>query len=226
VISWFRKLLGSGLRSADTLVPPAPEKTDHIAELESFIGRLVAAGYESPQEILQSAADYIGDDLDPRVVDEKVGPMLERAIAAHAAAEAKWPPATDYDRLNAAFASLERNGVVARENFTCCGTCGSAEIWEEIDAARDAGHAVQGYAFFHMQDTESAVDGDGLYLNYGAVEEGEAAALEVGTMIVSEIERNGLKIDWDGSWDKRIGVSLDWKRRRDRASIPRSNLLH
>ena len=72
----------------------------------------------------------------------------------------------------------------------------------------------RGYAFYHMQDTERATEGGSLYLNYGACEEGEAAALQVARDIVTRLEAHGLRTDWDGSWDQRIGVALDWKRRR------------
>ena len=145
-----------------------------------------------------------------------------RALAAHAKAEASWPQFTHCDRLDAAFAALERKGIVARQNFSCCGTCGSTEIWDEMDGARDAGMPVRGYAFYHMQDTERAVDGDGLYLNYGAVEDGEAAALAIGRAIVEGIEAHGLRTDWNGKWSQRIGVSLDWKRRRGVAPVSTS----
>lgn len=78
---------------------------------------------------------------------------------------------------------------------------------------KQAGGPARGYAFYHTQDTEAAADGSGLYLNYGACEEGEAPALEVASAIVAELERHGLATRWNGSWDQRIGVTLDWKRR-------------
>ena len=77
-----------------------------------------------------------------------------------------------------------------------------------------------------MQDTEAATDGGDLYLNYGAVEEGEIAALHVAATIVSELERNGLNVDWDGSWGTRIGLKLAWKRRRDQQNTRPSSTLH
>lgn len=51
-------------------------------------------------------------------------------------------------------------------------------------------------------------------LNYGACEEGEDAALAIANDIVTQLEAHGLRTDWNGSWSQRIGVSLDWKRRR------------
>ena len=64
-----------------------------------------------------------------------------------------------------------------------------------------------------MQGTESAVEGCGLYLYYGAVEEGEGAALRVANEIVDALQRQGLNTEWDGSSSSAIKVQLDWKRR-------------
>ena len=64
-----------------------------------------------------------------------------------------------------------------------------------------------------MQGTEAAVEGCGLYLYYGAVEEGEGPALRVANEIVDALQRRGLKTEWDGAWSNAIKVQLDWKRR-------------
>jgi hypothetical protein len=235
MFSWLKRKWGgsaavergsSPARNAAPAPPHGRSENDALADLEQFIATLVAAGFDTPEEILQAASDYLADDLDQRRIDLESGPMLERALAAHAADEANWPALTDCDRLDAAFAVLERQGVIARQNFSCCGNCGSSEIWGEIDAARDAGDPAHGYAFYHIQDTERAAEGGGIYLNYGAVDEGEAAALSVAQQIVAALEAKGLETEWDGSWDQRIGVSLDWKRRRNRAAAAASTTLH
>jgi hypothetical protein len=235
MFSWLKRKWGgsaaverskSPARNATPASPPERTEADALADLEQFIATLVAAGFDTPEEILQAASDYLAGDLDQRRIDLESGPMLERALAAHAAAEAGWPALTDCDRLDAAFAALEQQGVIARQNFSCCGNCGSSEIWGEIDAARDAGDPAYGYAFYHIQDTENAADGGALFLNYGAVDEGEAAALSVAHEIVDALKAKGLETDWDGSWDRRIGVSLDWKRRRNRAAAAASTTLH
>jgi hypothetical protein len=72
---------------------------------------------------------------------------------------------------------------------------------------------VRGYTFYHMQGTESAAEGYGLYLHYGAVEEGKGPALKVGNEILDALQRHGLKTEWDGTHSKCIGVQMDWKRR-------------
>lgn len=184
-----------------------------VEELRSIISRDIKGGYAGHGEIVDDALEMISDEYDIEPLRPHAQRVFDEELALHRAAEREWPAVTDYDRLDRAFANLEARGIVCRQNFTCCGTCGSAEIWDQIKEATDMGVAVRGYAFFHMQDTEGAVDGSGLYLNYGAVEEGEQAALDVAREISGEIESSSLKVDWDGSWQKRIGVKLDWKRR-------------
>jgi hypothetical protein len=72
---------------------------------------------------------------------------------------------------------------------------------------------VRGYTFYHMQGTESAVEGCGLYLYYGAVEAGEGPTLQVAHEIVGALQRQGLKTEWEGTSSSAIKVHLDWKRR-------------
>jgi uncharacterized protein DUF6891 len=65
-----------------------------------------------------------------------------------------------------------------------------------------------------MQDTQHAVDGEGLYLNYGSIEKYERSQIEIGYEIVSVIDQRNLTTIWDGDLRKRIFVKLDWQRRR------------
>jgi len=191
----------------------AAKLQDHLQELRSYIARDLRGGFVARDELVPSAVEMLSDECDAQVLRPHAQRLLQEEIEALRAEQETWPAVTDCDRLDQAFARLEGAGIVCRQNFTCCGTCGSAEIWDEIEEARESGLDVRGYAFFHMQDTESAVEGHGLYLNYGAVTEGEAAALAVAGEIAAEMAAAGLEVKWDGSWDRRIGVGLDWKRR-------------
>src|SRR5438270_300390 len=83
------------------------------------------------------------------------------------------------------FADLESAGIVCRQNFTCCGNCGGAEIGDEIEQQRELGREICGYTFFHWQDTERAVEGNGLYLSYGSILHGEKAALAAGHQVAA-----------------------------------------
>ena len=143
-----------------------------------------------------------------------VSPYRGRYSPSTKAAQASWPAETDCDRLDRAFAELEQQGIVARQNFSDCGTCGVAEIPDEIKAAEKSGRKVRGYVFYHMQDTESAAGGHGLYLNYGSIHSDDSASLKVAGEVVEALKRHRLKTEWNGTIEQRIGVKLDWKRRR------------
>lgn len=185
-----------------------------LDELHAYIRHHVAAGYLDPADIVCFAADAFADAIDPAVLRHHARRFMADTLDDQRVEQAGWQAVTDCDRLDAAFAALEREGVVCRQNFSCCGACGAAEIWDEMAAAEERGRAVVGYAFFHMQDTEAAVEGGGLYLSYGAVEAGPDAAEAVGRAVVDALEAKGLDPLWDGEWTHRIFVPLRWQRRR------------
>lgn len=185
-----------------------------LADMRERVRIDVASGFHGWEALVDNAVAYVEADAPGTELRPYAERMVAEALAEHRAAEKSWPAVTDFDRLDSAFAALEAGGIVMRHNFTCCGTCGSAEIWDEMDAfERSGGGTAYGYGFYHMQDTERAVDGGGLYLNYGARDEGEEPAVATGRAIVAELERQGLSTDWDGSWEKRIAVAIDWRRR-------------
>ncbi len=66
--------------------------------------------------------------------------------------------------LTQAFKELENIGVIGRENFSCCGTCGSSEIWDERDDSRQW----RGYLYYHTQDTDNIFEDRETYVGYGA----------------------------------------------------------
>lgn len=192
----------------------APIPDDLQDEIVSHLRFAIAAGFDPLEEVVAAAITLFGDEADPGALERYMRPMARELLAAHLTAQMAWPDVTDCDRLDAAFAALETVGIVCRQNFSCCGSCGSIEIWDEAAVLESAGRVVRGYAFYHIQDTESAVAGHGLYLNYGAADTGEAAALAIGYEIVAALQKQGLRVDWEGKASRRIGVELEWKRRR------------
>lgn len=208
IAGWFRRGDGASPKV------DARKVEELVEELRGYVVNDLRGGYVPLEQIVDRALEVV--DAQPHgeaALRKRAQRILDDGIAAYRAESAAWPEQTDYDRLKQAFAALESQGVVCRQNFTCCSTCGTAEIGGEMDAAREDGGEVRGYAFFHMQDTERAIDGGGLWLNYGAVEEGETAALAVGQRIADAIAAAGLRVEWNGDWNQRIHVPLDWQRR-------------
>jgi len=193
---------------------PAPSR-EALDELRAQVIREVRGGFAPLEEIAGTAVEVVQED---EAAGEALLPYAEQFVAevlAQVREEQKaWPGVTDCDRLDRAMEALEAGGVLTRQHFTCCQTCGHAQIRDEVKASTGRGREVLGYAFYHRQDTDAAVDGDGLYLAYGATEKGEAAMVAIGRIVSDALSRHGLEVAWDGSAEKRIFVRLDWKRRR------------
>jgi hypothetical protein len=179
-------------------------------ELTDLCRLEIAAGFQSDSDIIEYAVLRFRDDAPEIEIRNSAKEALAVAVAEHSAAQDRYPAITDCDRLDSAFAALESQGILARQNFWCCVTCGCGAIGNEL---RERPHAI-GYTFYHEQDTEAAVDGYGIALNYGAVETTDAAACAIGARVVEELQKAGLKPQWNGSIEKRIEVPLKWERRR------------
>jgi hypothetical protein len=188
---------------------------DDFDDLHDFVKVQVAAGYAPTDEIIDEATELFGDStVDPTALTVATRAVLEQAMAAHRAEQTQWPDTTDCDRLDAAFAELDGAGILARQHFSCCGTCGAHEIHDELDQAEKAGHPARGFTFFHIQDTEHAVAGDGLYLSYGSADRDQIASVAIGHEVVEVLGRHGLTPGWNGKLAHRISLPLVWQRRR------------
>ncbi len=111
---------------------PRPAKSpvpsyDPVAALRDLVRRDVAGGFYDDDAILTNANDVFEEELPRPLLRVEASAALRAALADHRAAEQAWSDSTDCDRLDAAFDALEAEGIVARQNFTCCGTCGASE---------------------------------------------------------------------------------------------------
>ena len=190
------------------VVDELPEDIDYVRDVAK---QLVRGGYLPRAEICDAVRDAIEDEGFSYPAEILVDTEIENLVAE----SQNWEGPLDYDRLHGAMKTLEAKGIVARENFTCCNTCGNAEIGMEIDDYEKAsGESARGYTFFHQQDTESAAEGYGVYLAYGrAADNGtEEDSVNIGKEIAETMSQAGLNIKWDGSLNQKIFVDLDWKR--------------
>jgi hypothetical protein len=189
----------------------APQPDDDA--MADTIRRDVAAAFTPPDEIVRAAVECDESDDPDEVVEARAESLLSDAVRRHLAEEAKWPAVTDCDRLDAAFAELEKEGVVCRQNFSCCGTCAVGEIIDVMQEESAQGRDVIGCAHYNCQTTESAVEGQGIHLSYGAICGGDTESVAIGHRIARAVAAHGLTVTWDGDLTKRIHVALDWKRR-------------
>jgi hypothetical protein len=191
-------------------------------EAREMLQRYLRAGFHSIDEAKATVTEILSDDSDPELVRSIVERVAPDCARAHEQESSAWPSFTDCDRLDAAFEELNAIGIMARHNWTCCGTCGRAEMPDEfnrIDGMWD-GVPVIGYVFYHQQDSENAAEGSSLYINYGSCEEApdEATYSQMSVSIAQTacevIKKHGLDVDWDGSISTRPRIEITWQRRR------------
>jgi hypothetical protein len=164
-------------------------------------------GLEMASEMLEDQLSEAWGDVDA----EKMRRSLAEAFREKADAEARWPAETDCDRLDRAFAQLEKLGICAVQNAGYTQSDGHAEVahaLEELGRKR-----FHGYCFFHGQDLERAISGSGLLLAFGDLGADPAKTVQVGQKIVSVLAAEGFTTTWDGKDTSRIDVRIDWKRR-------------
>ncbi|TDC80312.1 hypothetical protein [Actinomadura sp. 7K507] len=172
---------------------------------------LVALGYHDFETVIRQCTQILDE---PSEADERLArQIVGEEFAAHLADQETWPEELDTDRLHRAFRELDMSGIVARLDHTCCQNCGISELGEEVPRGEDR----RGYVFAHRQDMEDAVPGGSLALSYGVIGEGRQppeAQVEIGREVAAALRRHDLEVDWNGTPQKRIGVSLTWRRRR------------
>jgi hypothetical protein len=173
-----------------------------------YMTTAIALGRNACATIVEDTVEYLhgyGDPAELRAIAWRlVGPLF----ASHLEAQAAWPTVIDSDRLTDAFRELDRSGIVARERFACCQSCGLGEIGMEVlDTA-----PVRGYVFYNYQDADRAALGGSLWLAYGLFEQPPTA--EIGEEVATAVRAAGLDVDWNGSPDQRIRLRLALVRRR------------
>ena len=230
MLSWLRRVFGSRrLAAADSV-----DDRVTTAEVTEYAESQVWPGFRTRAEAVESVVGYFADSTGP--TDEvTVDAIVARVWEQRQAVQATWSDPGDWGRLAAAFAELERSGWVARMDFTCCQTCGHAEIGDERTGGEHS------YVFFHAQDTEHLADpGPNLYVSYSYFEthpgvdrdladaaentgepelRGRAAEQDarietaVGATLVECLRRHGLQVEWDGSHETRPFIPLrDWRK--------------
>jgi hypothetical protein len=169
----------------------------------------VARGMMTCGMIVSGTAEYLHGEGEPTDLYALAWEIVPRELAAHLDAQAGWPARTDSDRLTDAFRALDLAGIVAREDFACCQSCGNSEIGDEVGKGAPA----RGYVFYHGQDAERAAQGGTLWLAYGSFDE-QIGAAQVGEEVVAALSAESLEVDWAGDAAQRIHVRPRWAKRR------------
>jgi len=177
------------------------------------IDGLVRGGFDDRARIIELLREemYAPGELD----EAEVVAAVDAAFASLARDKASWPAVTDCDRLDQAFAALNALGIIALQNAGYTQSDGYDDVRQSYDERADR-DTVIGYCFYHGQDLERAVQGEGLYLAFGPMDakKEETEGPRIGAVIVEELTRAGFAVKWSGTFGQRICIpAIDWKRR-------------
>jgi hypothetical protein len=180
-----------------------------LRELES----LVRGGFEERDRIIEILCEemYAPGEL----AEADVIAAVDAAFASLARDKATWPATTDCDRLDGVFAALNARGIIALQNAGYTQSDGYDDVRQSHHERSDRDRVI-GYCFYHGQDLERAVHGQGLHLAFGPMDakKEETEGPRIGAIIVEELARAGFAVRWDGTFDQRIFIpTIDWKRR-------------
>ncbi|MCX4794895.1 MULTISPECIES: DUF6891 domain-containing protein [unclassified Streptomyces] len=206
---WDADLVWSLLDMGPTReVPLLDLDEDELEELEKRVREVLVGGYASRAELAELAEEYLVTEDRRPVSREQAEALADRMWLERVAEQATWQGETDPERLTRAFTALQKAGITARENFTCCRNCGQSEIGGE------GGPDARGFVYFHTQCTDSAAAGHGLMLLYGGCDGSSETTEVIGNEVVAALEAAGLNAEWDRDPGQAITVTpLDWCRR-------------
>lgn len=208
-------------------------RDDLRTNLESFIlGELRLAKHDDAAILAACSEIYIDDECPESEQGSFVqfaAEELKRAEARLASEKSSWPEVTDCDRLDRAEARLRERGILLWQASPCCDSCTYGELPDRIDAVsrRYPGlrERIRGCAFFidqNMPEMLSESTELHVYLGYGwlspdntevATDIYESNALSIAHEVCNCLRAEGLSVDWDGDFSRKIGVRVNWQRR-------------
>jgi hypothetical protein len=168
----------------------------------------VYSGFYDEPRIQEMISDIMEDDADEAILRKIPSELLKKK----AQEERSWPSLTDCDRLNRSFMTLNSENIISIQNAGYTSSDGHEEVGK-IHKTKPYG-TFRGYCFYHGQDLERAVNGDGLMLAFGDMKDTEDGKQLVANRIIEVLIGAGLDPKWTGETNRRIEIpGLKWMRR-------------
>ncbi|ATB34797.1 hypothetical protein CYFUS_000204 [Cystobacter fuscus] len=179
---------------------------------------LVRGGFEGEEELVEEFEQWVEDELgesDSALV-ETLEAHARKLFQEQRVREAGWSEPTLNDAIASAFEELNGRGIVAMEDAGYTMSEGWSEV-NEVASSQDP--LPRGAVFYHGQDLERGVAGEGLLLAFGAYEDDdakhEAASLAIGREACEVLGRHGVRTEWNGSVGERIQIPpFEWRKRQ------------
>lgn len=168
----------------------------------------VWGGFDTPDDIQEVISDLLEEGADEKMLRESVNTEFMKKLEA----EKSWPKVTDIDRLESVFLTLKTNGILCLHNAGYTMSDGHEDSNEALSSyPKDK---FFGYCFYHGQDLERAVSGEGLMLAYDHVNGDVPEKIDVAQTIQKALKKAGFDVEWDGTTNQRLSIpKFDWKHR-------------
>lgn len=192
-----------------------------LKELQERVALEVKGGFANQREILELISDVMkydyelkGDDL--KEMRKKLKDIIADLLEQHKKEQATWPEVTDCDRLDAAFAELEEQGILTAQNAGYTQSDGFDDISEKyFRLTKKQQKDSIGFVFFHGQDLERVLESKKLLLAFGAGKGDAKSDVKVGKIIQKVLMAHSFKVKWNGKSDTRLEISkFTWQKRR------------
>jgi hypothetical protein len=169
--------------------------------VRAFVRANVRAGLLAPDDLRREVRRAVADEL-PWLPASTAGEWLAAEHDAWVADARDWPEVTDHDRLQAAFADMERAGVAVLQ--ACADHWSAKALLERRDD-------LAGVAWFLPSDVWHAIDEGMLEVNvWHASGANVAPGDDLLDEVVAVFARHGIPAHFD---EGRIEVSAHWQRR-------------
>ena len=181
------------------------EDEEYILEA---IKKWIWSGFYTESNVKEMIYDMLEEGCDENKLLSTIASEFQKKVES----EKNWPEITDYEKLHSVFYKLHEDGICALHNSGYTMSDGFEDVSQVVhDAPKNHYH---GFCFYHGQDVEGAVDGRGLMIAFGSLENEEQKSVEVGNLLLSSLNNAGFKVDWDGTTKSRVFLpEISWQKR-------------
>ncbi|MCV9964187.1 hypothetical protein OIU34_20085 [Pararhizobium sp. BT-229] len=178
--------------------------------------QMIYGGYMTVDEVIDFVFDEAKDSIYEEVTRDGIAVLVREAFAKKLEEEASWPAVTDFDRLTAVFDELNANGYICLHHPSSTFTSSSYEAkleWER-QGGKESGKI--GALFYHTQDVDRAVDRGEMsigYYSFADDDDDRSEDAKVAAAAMEAFAKHGIAATWDGNPNRRIFLTIDWKRR-------------
>lgn len=175
----------------------------------------IHSGFYSLEDIQNNIIEEIEDNgFEDEISEEWAHNQINNVHEALVKESESWETNTQTQHLIAAFDELAESKIIALHYAGFTIDDGEYEVAEVERTLIDNDEKSEGYCFYHGQDMERAVRGEGLYISFQKINNvSDVVSRDVAKKISEVLEKHDLKVEWNGKATSRIFLpNFKWQR--------------